>query len=124
MAQQQAEALKGYQRDIKAHIKIPRHSTALRLKHACWPQRIPLNWSGRSRAASSAVYVRHTYVAGQDYGVQKRNRLGSSRALLQESLHDRFILRQIIGAGIVRLPAGTMLSNRVLIPALANAASG
>ena len=55
---------------------------------------------------------------------RKHNRLCSSRALLQESLHDRFILRQIIGAGIVRLPAGPMLSNRVLIPALANAASG
>jgi hypothetical protein len=41
---------------------------------------------------------------------RKRNRLYSSRALLQESLHNRFILRQIICAGIVRLPAGAMLS--------------
>jgi hypothetical protein len=73
MAQQQTEAIKGYQRDIKAHIKIPRYSTALRLKYACWSPRISPSWSGGSRAASSAVCVCHTYapsiVAGQGYGV-------------------------------------------------------
>jgi hypothetical protein len=72
MAQQQAEAIKCYQRDTKAHIKIPQDSIALRLKHECWPRRIPLNRSGGGRAASSAACGRHTYipsiVAGQGYG--------------------------------------------------------
>jgi hypothetical protein len=72
MAQQQTEVIKCYQRDTKAHIKIPQDSTALRLKHECWPRRIPPNRFGGGRAASSAACVRHTYtpstVAGQGYG--------------------------------------------------------
>src|SRR5262245_51790216 len=72
MAQQQTESVKCYQRDTKAHIKISQDSTALRLKHECWPRRIPPNRSDGDRAASSAACVRHTYipsiVAGQGYG--------------------------------------------------------
>jgi hypothetical protein len=73
MAQQQTEVIKCYQRDTKARIKIPQYSTALRLKHECWPRSIPPNRSGGGRAASSAACVHHTYtpfiVAGQGYGV-------------------------------------------------------
>src|SRR2546422_341516 len=72
MVQQQTEAIKCYQWDTKARIKIPQYSAALRLRHACWPRRIPPNWSGGGRAASSAACVRHTYapsiVAGQGCG--------------------------------------------------------
>src|SRR6266404_6402836 len=73
MAQQQTEVIKCYQRDTKAPIKIPQYSTALRLKHECWPRRIPLNRSAGGRAASSAACMRHTYTpsigVGQGYGV-------------------------------------------------------
>ena len=72
MAQYQTEAIKCYQRDTKARVKISQYSTALRLKHECWPRRIPRNRSDGGRVASSAACVRHTYipsiVAGQDCG--------------------------------------------------------
>src|SRR6266849_2468412 len=62
MAQQQTETIKCYQRDTKARVKISQYGTALWLKHACWPRRIPPNRSDGGRAASSAACVPHTYI--------------------------------------------------------------
>lgn len=72
MAQYQIEIIKCYQKDTKAPVKISPYSTALRLKHECWPHRLPPSRSEGGRAASSAACVRYTsrpsIVADQGYG--------------------------------------------------------
>src|SRR5262245_15162273 len=61
MTQQQTKTVKGCQRDPETSRKIPQHSAPLRLRHECWPRRIPRNLSGADRGASRAACARHTF---------------------------------------------------------------
>lgn len=62
----QTISVKSCQRDTKARFKVPENGVPLRLRHECWPRRIPRNRCGGGRGASTAPCMRHIAALSSD----------------------------------------------------------